>query len=51
MRGCFPLTPALSQREKENALTVGRHFYGQLTIGGGHELFPLPLGEGQGEGE
>jgi hypothetical protein len=55
--GCFPLTPALSLREREKR----SQFFGATTADfckaayGFYEtnqrLFPLPGGEGQGEGK
>jgi len=47
----FPLTPALSLKERENP----RQMFGESSIVGNSEdralLFPLPKGEGQGEGK
>ncbi len=46
----FPLTPALSRREREK----GRQPVGKMCVTKnfvrGESLFPLPGGEGQGEG-
>ena len=53
----FPLTPALSLGERENrALALGhtRGGFCQASVGtirGWRRLFPLPKGEGQGEGK
>ena len=58
----FPLTPALSHWERENRLPLGCALSAlrQVTARSGHpehrnvregrKLFPLPEGEGQGEG-
>jgi hypothetical protein len=53
----FSLTPALSRWERENRFPI----HGKTTAGfcsankliseGNQRLFPLPAGEGQGEGE
>jgi hypothetical protein len=53
----FTLTPALSLRERENCpqsftMSCGGERLGDLRVAwGGRMLFPLPAGEGQGEGE
>src|SRR2546428_555355 len=50
-QGLFPLTPALSLGERENP----RPAVGKASVAGTFEsrelLFPLPQGEGQGEGK
>jgi hypothetical protein len=57
MNGSFPLTPALSLRERENRiqpLSICCDWIGEASLqetGKPRLLFPLPKGEGQGEGE
>jgi len=47
----IPLTPALSQRERENARQSIDEASHSVISGWRTLLFPLPLGEGQGEGD
>jgi ATP-dependent Lhr-like helicase len=47
----FPLTPALSRRERENGPTAPEKESAIDLPHNGRARFPLPAGEGQGEGE
>jgi len=55
-RTCFPLTPALSLRERENSFPPSSkakrwiHESSVQQFSNYHIAFPLPRGEGQGEG-
>ncbi len=48
---CFPLTPALSLGERENRPPRIRQSRAPRLVTARDALFPLPAGEGQGEGE
>jgi hypothetical protein len=48
---CFPLTPALSLRERENLPPRLRQSRAPGLVATRDALFPLPEGEGKGEGE
>ena len=47
----FPLTPALSLREREERLPCLRQSNARQLLAEWNAEFPLPEGEGQGEGE
>ena len=47
----FPLTPALSLRERECRRASGGEFGGRDILRAYTWWFPVPEGEGQGEGE
>jgi len=46
----FPLTPALSLGEREDSRPRWKRLSGPWLIPNGRKCFPLPGGEGQGEG-
>src|SRR6266705_2784521 len=48
---CFPLTPSLSLRERENHPPRFRQSRAPRLVAARDAVFPLPEGEGQGEGE
>jgi len=48
---CFPLTPALSLGERERGSTRFRQSRAPRLVAARDALFPLPKGEGKGEGE
>ncbi len=48
---CFPLTPALSLGERENRAPRFRQSGAPRLVAARDAVFPLPAGEGQGEGE
>jgi len=47
----FPLTPALSPRERENRSSVIGLSEALVLVESGNAWLPLPKGEGRGEGE
>jgi hypothetical protein len=51
IRTAFPLTPALSLREREKLIQRWNKSENLGTSGRCNTAFPLPKGEGQGEGE
>ncbi|MBI2929339.1 MAG: DUF4434 domain-containing protein [Verrucomicrobia bacterium] len=51
LRSSFPLTPALSRRERERRQTVSDNSKHQRREAGLLDVLPLPAGEGRGEGE
>src|SRR6266568_6209967 len=48
---CFPLTPALSLGERENLPRCLRQSRASRLVAARGPVFPLPAGEGRGEGE